>query len=593
MARWFSLLELLLVLAACLLWFVGLGRLTWEPLLLLLFPYGTRLLAGRFPLRRTPVDWWLLLFLATAVTAVFRAYDTQQAAGKFFILLGGILLFYALANLSPLDVWTAIGGTGVISAGVAGYFLLTNDWQMLPADFDMVQRWALRWMALRPSFDLPPLFANMAGGILAMLAPLQLALAWRAICRRRRLWTAASLAAGIVALAGLFLTSSRAAWFALVLALVLGLLWPVGNRIGARSGRYGRLAFWLILLLLTAFLAAALPLLDRLPASQTTVSRMQLIRDTLYLIGDYPFLGAGLAAFGGLYSQYMAVTPFFQFSYGHFFWLDLLLEQGVLGLVSWLGVYIGARWLLLHQENAPESHDMGLARWAVAAAVFTMLIHTLFDDPLYAFTGTPLLFLLPGLGVAISSLPEAAFLMQRERRGFRAAVGGLAIVVALAVFAFWQPLQANWFAEQGAVVMARVELQGWPTGRWDDGRNATALAPPVALFERALAHDPANRTAHHRLGLIAMLQREYETAASHLQHAYTQAPDHRGIAKSLGYSYVWLGEYEAAALLLAQVPEAAYELSNYRYWWRENGRDDLARRAEEMETFLSAHVAGE
>jgi Flp pilus assembly protein TadD len=130
--------------------------------------------------------------------------------------------------------------------------------------------------------------------------------------------------------------------------------------------------------------------------------------------------------------------------------------------------------------------------------------------------------------------------------------------------------------------MARIELQGWPTGQWDDGRNAEALAPAVSLLQRAVAIETDNRTAQHRLGLIAMVRQDFDTAVDHLEIAHELDPHHRGLVKTLGYSYAWQGNLDQAAALLAHIPESHREMREYEKWWGYQGRPDLAAYAEEM-----------
>lgn len=593
-ARWFPFVTLTLTVIACLLWFVGAGQWTWQPLLLPALPAGVRLLAGRSPLRRTPVDGLLLLFLLTAGAAVFNAYDRELAVAKFFILLGAVLLFYAVAALPRRDLWLLLVAICVLPVVVAATFLLTNDWQVLPADVGLIQRWGVWWMGQRPSLSLPVLHPNAAGGIIAMLLPFHLALARRGLRAGRPAFLLLAVGTGALSLVGLFLTSSRAAWFALAAAVSVGLLWWLSHALGARWGRSGRFIFGSVMALPAAGLAA-LPLLSPLLLSHTTASRLDLIRAALHLIGDYPFLGAGLASFGGLYSQYIVMLPSFFYSYGHFFWLDVILEQGIVGLGAWLGVYAIAGWLLLRsRDDSTVAHSLDPVRWAVAVAALALFIHTWFDDPLYAYTGTPLLFLLPGLSVAVAA-PGGDAAPLRLRALLRPLPAAIALAVVGSVVAtavvYRQPLRANWLAERGAVRMAQVELAQWPTDEWDGEPYEDALSPTAALFRRALVYDPHNRTAHHRLGLIALRQQRFATAVDHLAQAHARDPDHGGIAKALGYSYVWHGDFAVAAPLLASLPDAAYELSNYKYWWLKYGRDDLSQRAVEMGAFLNAYAA--
>jgi hypothetical protein len=78
-----------------------------------------------------------------------------------------------------------------------------------------------------------------------------------------------------------------------------------------------------------------------------------------------------------------------------------------------------------------------------------------------------------------------------------------------------------------------------------------------------LAYEPEYPGAHYRLGLIAMLKRDFPTAVSHLEVAHRADPDHRGIVKALGFSYIWNGQIEAALPLLSLIPESKQEIAIY------------------------------
>jgi predicted Zn-dependent protease len=127
--------------------------------------------------------------------------------------------------------------------------------------------------------------------------------------------------------------------------------------------------------------------------------------------------------------------------------------------------------------------------------------------------------------------------------------------------------------------MARVQLAGFPTGKWDEGQSLDALGAVQPCFDRVLQNDPDNRAANYRLGLIALLQRNFPVAAERLAKAHAASPGHRGITKNLAYSLVWAGDYQRAMALLRRLPEAQNEMDAYTRWWHEQGRDDLARAA--------------
>jgi len=608
--RWFPLIEIGLILFAGFVWFVGANSLTIEPLFIALIPWGMRIGAGDRPFRRTKLDGFVLLFVLTAAISIFFAYNTHLASVKFFILLTAVLLFYGLIGQSRRDIWWLTSGLSVLAVGIVLYFIMTNDWNVFPADINLINELGLRWMQIRPSLPIPLLHANAAGGILAMILPFQAALFIYGRQAGNRLLRRMAMATGGVSLFGLLFTSSRGAWGALLLAGLIWGAWVLSKQVGEKWQRPSSHVFGLFMVLLFGFLAIVwLVFSDRLLASSTLSSRLLLDKASLELLFDYPFLGAGLAGFGGLYSQYVAVVPFFEFNYGHFFWFDVILEQGVLALLGWMGIYAGALWFLsqapgheiyvnlrtrkiVHKPKyvSDQPLKLGLFRWAIMMSMITLFAHSLIDDTLYAFLGMPLLFLLPGLCLLLAKEQSAAGKLKlRDIVGSRVFMvgGGVLAVIIIAAVIYRRPVMAHWHATRGAAQMARVELQGWPRNAWDTGKNVAALEPAASYFEQALTIDPLNRTAHHRLGLIAMLNRDYETAVFHLEAAHQIDPDHRGIVKNLGYSYVWLGEYDKAMLLLADIQESYQEMDEYSRWWQLQERPDLANRAAEMSRRLS------
>ncbi len=617
--RWFPIIDLLFTAAAAFLWFLGAGYLSWEPLLIALFPWGMRALAGRFPFRRTSLDGWLLLFLVTAVVSIHFAYDPQLAMSKLWVLVGAVLFFYSLAAQSRRDVWLLAVILGVLSTAVVIYFLLTNDWKALPADIGLINWFGVRWMQIRPSLSLPLLHPNSAGGIIAITIPFQLALYLYGRRTKHQTYQQLALLFGTISLGGLFLTSSRAAWVSLAAGLAVWWGWGQSHHLAQRQKMQQMTRFvGMAVALIAAFMLAVLVFPQSLqivngalPGNDTAFSRAMLAQSTIDLIGDYPFLGAGLANFGGLYSQYIADTPVFIFNYGHQFFLDVVFEQGILGLVTLLIIHTIAGWLLVrgagkelymrielegrdgrHRSGKkPQKLHLDLFRWAIAAAGVTVTLHSLIDDPLYGYLAMPFLFLLPGLAVMVSvrrNAPPVLRLKDWLRPVVLVPVGVLLVGGLVAGLVWQRPLRARWLAMNGAAQMAKIELQNWPTNQWDDGSQVELLEPAAITLQNALALNPTDRTANHRLGLIAMLKRDYNSAVNHLEIAHQQDPTHLGINKALGYSYLWQGDYNNALVLLSHFPEVSYELTNYISWWRRNGRDDLAQYAAEMSARMQA-----
>jgi len=399
--------------------------------------------------------------------------------------------------------------------------------------------------------------------------------------------------AAVLVLFAILLTGSRGAMVALALAMGLWGWSEISRRLTKIVNRkqsvvFGLgigLAFVFGLMVLLVIPGGPVSLANLLPGAASADSRAAIYTNTFYLLGDFPFIGGGLDSFAGLYSQYVLVIPQRIFTYAHNLYLDVALEQGWTGLGAFLSMVFGSFWLLSRPSNQMKKlENKSLLRWAVAAGLVVMLVHGLLDDAFYGNRGTPLLFLLPGFAVALSrGNVQGVLKIVPIQWGV---VTLLLFIVFVGIFLRPQG-RAAWVSNKGAIQMARVELADWPTNEWDDGRTVPELQSAKQLFDQALEIDPTNRTAHHRLGMIAMLERDFETAVDHLEAARQAGEDHTGIRKSLAYSYVWNGQFDKAQMLLVNLPEAHAELEVYLWWWGTQDREDLSQQAEQMLNRLS------
>lgn len=313
--------------------------------------------------------------------------------------------------------------------------------------------------------------------------------------------------------------------------------------------------------------------------------RLQLFRQTLHLIADFPLTGAGLGSFPGLYSQYILDIPYYMLPSSHNLLLDVALEQGLLGLLAFCMLLVGTLWLLLRapagdtQPAGPES----TLRWAAIASLTVLLIHGIVDDPIYSSKALPLLFIAPG----IAGFTHRAHTPRHPlTRSPFPALAILTTALALTLALLSPSWQAKWYSNLGALEMARVQLAEWPTGVWSEGSEAVYLDDAEAHFLRSLSLDPQNTTARHRMGLLAMMRRDYATAIHHLSIAHATAQAHDGIQKALGYGYLWSGQPEQALEHLQGLPGIRGELQAYTTWWKDQDRRDLARIAAAMLTIF-------
>lgn len=555
-------------------------------ILIALLPWSFRLLAERFPFRRTSFDWLVILFTITAWIGYWAAYDKVAAWNKVWLIVLAGLLFYALAGQPQENLdWICLFFF-CIGVGVSLYYFLTHDFVSLPRKVELVNRIG-RWvMEIRPKLEWIPIHPNYVAGIAAITTPFILYPAKKWV-KNLTGWSAflyVPILLGLgIALIAILMATSRGIIMAIASAFGIWILWRIVDLNKSRLQLRHEILFPSLVLIC---LCSAILFLYVGPASSGNVlsnyhfgtgSRGELLARSLYLVLDFSFTGGGLASFPGLYSYYMLGIPFFNVPNSHNLFLDVAIEQGLLGGLSFLMIFLMSIWFI---ARAVVKTDMSQARmfgWLMFFALVIAFMHGMVDNYLYNGSGT--LFSLALAGLSMPRQSETAHSTQPNN--YR-----IPIFVALALIGFFMMnlnrVQSAWHANLGAVQMAKVELAGFPTNQWTEPSILPKLAQAESSLHSALRADPTNQTANHRLGLIAMLQGDFLSATAYLEKANQKAPNHRGIIKSLGYCYVWSGNMEKAQLFLSRIPEARHELDAYVWWWGTQGRTDLSEKASIM-----------
>ena len=579
---WFAWGELFLVMVSGVAWLFLPGYAAWTPLVPLALPWVWKLFNGKSPIRWTNFDGLLLTFLVTAWVGYWASYNLLDALNKAWLITASFFLCHALSFQPKEHLPGIAAGLFVIGVGVAGYFLLTHNFAELPRKIEIFNRVGMFWSSIRPKTSWNPIHPNYASGVAAItgifgLFPLQRS-------SRNRLLRVGILAGFFVILLALMLATSRGIWMAMGGALAIWLGWRL---IPFNGGwfRLGKDALFSVIVIL--LLASVVIFLYAGPArSPSSIagspdygsgSRVELFLRGLYFVGDYPFTGAGLAAFPGLYSEYMLGIPYFYVANSHNLFLDVFIEQGVLGGAAFLLLYLTCLWQVSRAVGRDAPSDWVLFRWLVLSALVIAIIHGLVDDYLYNAKGSILSLLLVGLSrfsVGVSPARRSAA-GEGARRWYTAVLFLALLVVAMNA----KRVYAMWYANRGAVELARVQLAGFPESGWLGTAVVPRLVEAEASLQTALEFDPLNRTANYRLGLISVLRRDFSSAVHYLDAAHQQAPHHRGIIKSLGFGYAWLGDMDNAVSLLKEIPETEKELDAYYSWWKEQDRDDLSMRA--------------
>lgn len=597
-SRWFALADLILVLGCGAIWIAWPEVGGWL-ILIALLPWAVRLAAGLFPFQKSILDFPIIAFLLTAGVGVWAAYNREAALVKFWILISAVLIYYALAGQPKANLRVLTGLFGALGVSIAIYFLLSQDWSNNSSgDFSEIDRIGTWLMLSRPELNLGGLLPNQAGGLLALLFPFTLAFGIDGWKKHKRSSIVIAILCATGMFVGLILTSSRGAWLALLAGLGIWGLWWLCERIAGGDIRKAVAFFGVVLAgLLIVGLAGVifypgglLGLINLLPGLPDGGSRLKLAKSALQLISDFPLTGGGLRSFPGLYSQYIMVTPFLLFEYSHNFLLDVALEQSIFGWLAIVIIFgISVYFLIRFITRTRRDSDLRILAEATLTSILVIVLHGVVDDALYGNAGSPLLFLLPGMTIGIVKFDELYQVEKANRKNFQKwlVLGGVTFVmIGLGILAWRTSLLEIWHANLGAISMARYELNNWPTNKWSMNGDISHLEPAREQFNRAVELNPNNRTARYRLGLIALQGGQYREAHAQLGEAYRIDDNHRGIQKNYGYASAWAGNPDQAAQLLAEIPEAEYELNQYFIWWKRHGRIDLASQADEVENIL-------
>ena len=591
---WLSYLDLACATVAGGLWYAS-SR--WEPLILALAPWVIRLLLTRRPTRRTPFDVPLALFLLTAAVGIWAAYDREAAWARFWVILGGVFIFYALANAESagsLRVWYLT----LFGAGAAAVFVLTYDWEASAGKIGLLTRFGQALQASLP--DLPPLDANV--NIVAAILAAMLPFAGLAVVQARQrlldaprprpagsgpilrpgllagLVLALSIAALLLVAFGLLMTVTRAAWISVAGALSLAAVWLVAGRLSRDrpTVRNWIFAGWLVLMLAAILLVVVVrpgvipALLAALPGPSPVGARTELWRNGLTLVRDYPFTGAGLEGFMMVYSSYVMLLHVGFIPHTHNLYLDLALEQGLPALLIFLcmcGLFFARFW---RQALRPDAHAPRAEMGAAALSLLIILLHGLVDDPFYR--GRAVLWFFVPLAF-VGTLPQVQLAVQQRKHRWTLPALTLGAIALVAAALLWRaPLLSRVASNLGAVYQTRVELADYTWPEWpiqDEVRRNKDLGPAVAQYERALALDPGNATANRRLGQIELSLGQYEAALDHLKAAYAVEPASNTTRQLLGEAYLANGQREEGRVLWSGVRNDRQQLE-IRAWWYEH-----------------------
>lgn len=571
------------------------ARWSVAPLALVLLAAGLALRVAQYRSRllRIPLQLPALVFVIAALYSASIAFDPAAAQRKLLLIAIGVALYFVIATLKTKSAMrVVVWGLLLVCAGVGLYFVTQTDFRAEPTKVGVIDEIGLLLHRLSPQFGWSTPHANVIAGILMLGLPFAFNECYQTARGRQWLLLIPAVVISLLIAFALLLTTSRGAWLS-ILGLVVGsALFYIAVKVARRAGYSANIgiaaAFNVLLLVLILAVvwsgARGMNLFDILLGSAGNISRVTLYQQVLQLNQDFFWTGAGLDTFSPTFSTYYLLIGVPFIAHAHNLWLQIWFEQGLFGLLAF--VWLNVEFFFWAFQRKDRINGLALAG---LGAVTLMLLHGLVDVPIYFSRILPLMFIPYGLTVCALEpfkYPRTRLSAADKRKLLVVlAASGILAIGALVFSALrFDSLRAQYEANRGALLQSQVELPEilartlTPT----QVRQQADLEPASALYLRALELDPHNRVAHTRLGLIALDRHDFDAAVQELQAAYAQDPTNRAVVKALGLALVWSGQLDAAEPLLAQIPEAASELSVNKTQWDILGRADLSKKAVAM-----------
>lgn len=504
----------------------------------------------------TGMDYLLIFFLATALIGVGTAYDKPTAWAKFWLIVGAVLLFEAFRAEEVTRFVPAL--FSFLGITITLYFLFGHNWEQYPGQLEIFTQLGKDIQKVLPQMPATwhRLHPNVVGGLLAFTLP------FAALVHPKKV---AAIGLGVI-LCGLVLTGSRGAWLASAGAGILGGWGWIVGQLPISNGKRR----WAWLAGVVSGTVGVIVLLLALPTSGwqslLTTERLALYRQSRILLEDYFLWGGGLGNFMMLHASYGLLTHVGYAVHAHHLFLDLGIEQGIMGMLSFfiMGVITAAfLWRV-----AKEGRLQPLVG-AAALAWTTVWGHGLVDDVFYGSRAVLLLFV--PLAFITRNMPALSPNKKVVQSWLLAATILFALAPKRAISVVW--------ANLGAVEQSRIELSNyvWPDDPIQDAvRRQVDLGLAIGRYEQALDWNGENFTANRRLGQIALSQGDYAQALAYLQVAYRVRPTDGTTQQLLGEAYLLNGQLEAGQAMLQRVNNQQGQLQIRAFWYELVGEAESA-----------------
>lgn len=363
--------------------------------------YGLGILAGMWLLHwivrgrlslATPMDMPLLALLALLPLSLYISIDRALSLPKVYGLVLGINIFYLLVNLVRTRslLRLVIPALIILALGITLLGLVGSDWTFASGSFlDPIYNRIPHLINVVPRATTSGINANTIGGALAFFVPLLAGLLWDRGSFRRAflkfkvleiLYKLVVLGVAAAALGTLFLTQSRGAILGTIIGLIAFAIWK------------DRRFLWVIPVLLVGVLVFFMVIaggnfttfLEMLDTNefQTLPGRLEAWQNTIYLIQDFPFTGAGIGTYNKLFAEVYTFIPFALQGKGsyhaHNTYLAVAIDLGLPALVLYMALVGSAATMALQTVRAGRTLTRALVR-GLACGLLAHMVFGLTD----------------------------------------------------------------------------------------------------------------------------------------------------------------------------------------------------------------------
>ena len=320
----------------------------WASWIIALLPVFLRLWQERLLFRRTPFDIPVALFTAGIIVGCVVSPDGKAAGDALHTSLASILIYYGITSnrAAKNSYWMATGGViCLVVLGLAIWFFLQGTGKVLPFN-----EWAFR--SATPMGEISGMQLNPHSLATALIVAIPAAFSLT-LLRNSTVWRYLGLILGIVLLLVLVLTGSGSGWLVVTAVLTLMLLfcWPKAMGVA--------LPLLAVMVWLVVANYGKIPWLSQVFGVDSVLSRVEMWRNTLGLLGDSPLGGLGLGAWFDVYNSHYGT----EIVNAHNSYLQLYADTGILGgvaLVAAAVMFVRLGWPVLKSSRQNPWYGVGL-----------------------------------------------------------------------------------------------------------------------------------------------------------------------------------------------------------------------------------------